>query len=1278
MLALLGVLLAATLACGTAGAVTSQQLADALVVDPDDVVLDHGLVVTSGAALVAGVETASADPGSEDPPIPPSVLLATGLAADAGTGNSDLLGDGLADATALSLTLLVPADRPTLMFTTQWVWGAPSGDLGQVLYRRDGSGAWSTLHVGGGPDWESTGSPGPVARTIDLRGANTVELVFEALDVGDGSGDSALVVSLLHFSNAGVVTASELADALLPDPATYEVNAASLRMISGAVTRTTDVTSALADPEGGGIVLSSGRGVEAGTGSTDFEGDSVPDCTELDLRIFPPEGAKSLVFTTQFVTTESGQPAGEEDFAEILTYSSAGGVPQVMGAGRAPAGTAGGVTRVVKLTGSTYHRIVFRACDGGDGLKDSALRISRAFFSDQDPSYFGSPKPSDSMLVTGTFSYAKELIHVPGVTEQLPFSFSLYYNSYPTDYKAWGETVWFLFIPIFSWPHVEYFREWSHSYDWSIEFPSSGPVVKRGDRAREYFEFDAWGEGGFLVDAIYRPQYGGVFSSLACHTDWGNLAESSCTYATKDQLTYVFKPVGSAWKLKRIQDANGNQVQLAYDAWGTMSAITDTRGNTATFTYDAAWNLTGIHYADELTASLEWEWDNYGRYPKWRLKAYTEPDGRRTAFGFYWDEWLVHEHNLITGGTIDDPTDGEPPTKLFSNEYQYETWRVVKQWDGGNRLSTNSYSYNWASHRDRRGNTSTTVHDANHRPLWTVDEEGARVDFAWDADDNLIWRMDEMGGQTWAEYDDSGNLIGRRDPDGSTITRAYDSRNRLLTHTVGDTFTTSFAYDDRGNVVTQTDPMGQSVTLTYSPRGQRETVTDRNGNTVRYAYTEAGDVRSVTDAMGGVTSFVYDALGRAVSQTDPNGNRTLTGYDPAGRVVSRTDALGHTVTYAHNVLGRPRRITLPNGAQTNYEYSPTGKLVRAVSPMGSAIRYTYDGEDNLLSQTDPLGRVTQHQYDRANRMSRVVLKDSVGNIVNEARHTYDLAGRRTGNIDPMGNATALEYDAAGRVLAEADPLGNRVMNEYGDPRGLLTGLINGRGQRLQMGYDAAGRLTNLFFPDETVIGHNLDPNGNRLVTIGRNLESTHRTFDGLNRMTSRTDEFGKTIGYEHDPAGNLVGLTYSDGKRVAYEYDALNRMVKVTDWEGRATSYSYDEVGRPASTTLPDGSVVTYSYDLSNRLIGITDVAPDGSTIYSTRYTLDAAGLRVSEETHLPLEPLATSLIQNRTHDGGNQLVSDGRDAFEYDGDGNMTRGTVGGVPKEMSYNEMSQLYMPS
>ena len=210
-------------------------------------------------------------------------------------------------------------------------------------------------------------------------------------------------------------------------------------------------------------------------------------------------------------------------------------------------------------------------------------------------------------------------------------------------------------------------------------------------------------------------------------------------------------------------------------------------------------------------------------------------------------------------------------------------------------------------------------------------------------------------------------------------------------------------------------------------------------------------------------------------------------------------------------------------------------------------------------------------------------------------------------INGAGDTTKYAYDPLDRLSSVTDPDGHTTSYEY-DPAGHRIATTNAEGEVTHYGYDAAGRLTGISYSDGTTpdVAETYDADGDRVKLTDGSGTSTF-IYDSLGRITSATNGAGATVLYGYDPAGHLTTLTYPNGKNVTRTYDAAGNLTSVTDWLGHTTHFGYDADSELSEEQYPGDVTARVSYDDADRLAAITD-ANEGGTIASFNYTRDPVG----------------------------------------------------------------------
>ncbi|NWG12949.1 MAG: tandem-95 repeat protein [Acidobacteria bacterium] len=514
---------------------------------------------------------------------------------------------------------------------------------------------------------------------------------------------------------------------------------------------------------------------------------------------------------------------------------------------------------------------------------------------------------------------------------------------------------------------------------------------------------------------------------------------------------------------------------------------------------------------------------------------------------------------------------------------------------------------------DRNGNTVTfsatgiahsaglsinMQRDFKNRITKITDPMGNSVSYAYNANDDLASSTDPAGNVTKYGYDSEHNLTSILDPRGIEILKV--------------------TYDDEGRMIGSVDGLGKATEVIHDTENAREYVKDRNGNTTVYEYDADGNIIAQTDPLGNTTHFTFDANGNQLTKTDPLGNTWTSTYDANNNKLSDTDPLGNTKSWTYNSNNQVLIETDALGNVTSYEYDAKGNLTKKVDALGNTTTYAYDWRGNQTSTTDCFG-TTISEYNAAG--NKIKETDALGNVTT---YTYDSNGReltatkvRTGDTGPVSMTTTMEYANTGQLIKQTDPDGSITLSEY-DNLGKKTADIDKLGNRTAYQYDVAGNLIRTTYPDGRTETQGYDGNGNRTSHTDRSGAVTTFQYDqvkygegeqnGQNRLIQTTFADGSTTRIEYDEAGRIVATVDENGNRTVSEYDGAGRKIRLIDALGHVTAYTYDANGNQISITDANGHTTSYEYDALNRQTKV--IYPD-STFTITVY----AGCGTSRKT---------------------------------------------------------------
>ncbi len=430
-------------------------------------------------------------------------------------------------------------------------------------------------------------------------------------------------------------------------------------------------------------------------------------------------------------------------------------------------------------------------------------------------------------------------------------------------------------------------------------------------------------------------------------------------------------------------------------------------------------------------------------------------------------------------------------------------------------------------------------------------------------------------------------------------------------------------FPQAGRLLRATDALMQQLYRNEYDASGRITLQDDGRSetppaTIAYSEpAENGDLAATyTSPLGFKTAVVHDAGFRLKSIINPLGNRVAIERDDIGNVVRRTDALGGAVefergsqdrvTHFRDELGHETRFTYQSG--TNFVTSITDQLGNVSTfeyPVGLAILglATHNGEPVIQAASQGYSQVrtliqndyskTEYYMDEKGRIGVVDTpgpkSDARATTANGATRRYDGAGRLTVSEDYDGRATTTEYTGASEVARVIDPDGKVEIFDH-DHRGRVVQTTGKRVNVARYTYDGNGNILTFTDANGNVVTNEYDWD-NRLVGItdargGRTLYE----YDALGQIIKTTDPIGRVRIIEYDAVGRAIAYKNGAGRlQVAMTYDARGRLTETRDGFGSLTAMEYDALGRVTRIVEPDGAYRLFEYDDRDRVVSSTD-----------------------------------------------------------------------------------------
>jgi RHS repeat-associated protein len=657
--------------------------------------------------------------------------------------------------------------------------------------------------------------------------------------------------------------------------------------------------------------------------------------------------------------------------------------------------------------------------------------------------------------------------------------------------------------------------------------------------------------------------------------DYGNGLFVNYTYtSTSPDWTVIEGPTIGRIERKFTADGklggwvtpDGN-ITFTYDAAGRLWKETQPDGRTTEYTYDAAGRV--IQTKDLSTGATATKAYNIGG----QLLSETDSLGRTTSFTYDRNGKVASTTNPLgqtytyvyagSSTTIIDPL-GRKTTSTNNDYYLPST----TTFNNGSKTSV-EYLY------------TNNLQEAKDYPTRVVDVGGRVRTYGYDADGNLTTTTDLAGKAYTYKYGNNG-VSDITSPTGAKINYEYDDQGNLTKLSYGTQVAKQYTYDADGKVATVTSASGEKITNAYDSKGNitGQTVTNSAGTststtaydadgrvstltnstgTTGYLYDANGYVSQITSANGSIISYEHDVQGRITQQTE-KANSTAVGlitkysYDILGNLLTVTDSRNRVTTMTYDVVNRMATKTLPNGVKTIYSYDDLDRIINLTYTKANGtvlVSETYTrnagGEPSKVLRED--GSYTLYEYDSAVRLSKEVVYNPAGGLVESIEYSYDLDGKRTKKVDAAGthnynyNANgqlafvgqdSYVYDVDGR-LSQFNRDSKTVVLSHDSIDHLTQVSVNG--VNTQYLYDAQGNRIG------EVSGSNTK---NYLVApnLGNGLESTDLVTDGNGNVVSdyvyggssiiaRLDANGEPIYYLTDSMGSVIGLVDGNGDRVS-------------------------------------------------------------------------------------------------------------------------------------------------
>jgi RHS repeat-associated protein len=774
-------------------------------------------------------------------------------------------------------------------------------------------------------------------------------------------------------------------------------------------------------------------------------------------------------------------------------------------------------------------------------------------------------------------------------------------------------------------------------------------------------EYDSWvGPGwtftmGRIIDDSANGYYYLTTSDGSNHT----LANYGGAWRSMDSTYMIYDPVARKltlkngvnlsfayqdparpyiWYATRMQDTNGNYVDIAYSGTGgRISYIYDTLGNTYTFLLNSGGGLQYIRYWNTNDTTQATSTISFGYEPLWPSfgsQATTDPligtqqmlsevtylSGVRYSFlynssgqvaeityptlgksRYFYSIYTVYDRLLSR--TVPDfyvsshDTGAGTPTWTWSNNpsgnvapstvsiaipgkstLAHYMQKSSSGWAAGfvTKIAYYDSTLSKRTLQDWTQDDEQLVTIKNPRPSWisTGRKQGTN-EFMVRSEFSYAPTSEYSGNvKEIREYSSDQVTLRRR----TTLSYLHESNGSYANLNILDRVTSSQIYGSSNNLVSKSVTAYDSFTPLYSAP-----------NAIRH-----------DSAFG--TTYVLRGLPTSVTRWHniaQNGSVTAsTKYDECGNVRQTVDPLGHTtlteywLSTADNAYAFPLRATNAKGHVNLATYSyKSGAAKTKTNANGLVTTLTYDNYDRVTQSTDTDGAMSTITYVEdpwyVFPPYALINKYMAQGQPIQQRVTLDNMGRLS-ETTVLGNIKQKQtYDTTGSVETRSLPYID------GQTRSWIT-YSNGGVATQSVTYSNSATITyNNGLQNVRVEGNNGQKkeyyyyDSGRISGVmeqdpatGQLTIPTYYGYDDLDRLTIIIQGV-QTRSFTYDGMGRLLTETLPESGTTSYVYDNNSNVVLKTDSRGVVTSYSYDELNRITLKTYSDGTPeVNYSYDV--------------------------------------------------------------------------------------------------
>jgi YD repeat-containing protein len=223
-----------------------------------------------------------------------------------------------------------------------------------------------------------------------------------------------------------------------------------------------------------------------------------------------------------------------------------------------------------------------------------------------------------------------------------------------------------------------------------------------------------------------------------------------------------------------------------------------------------------------------------------------------------------------------------------------------------------------------------------------------------------------------------------------------------------------------------------------------------------------------------------------------------------------------------------------NGKTTTYTYDTLNRLLQRIPDASlhqTTVSFTYTPTGKRLSMADASGTTSYTSYDNRDRLK------TKGTPAGTLNYTYDAHGSLKTITSSNANGASMSYTYD-------------VLNRLATAKDLRMAALGGPSTAASYGYDPAGNLTGMGYPNALQAGNTFD-------TLNRLTQTCVATSAPACSASQKLAGFDYTLGY----SGKRSGVTELNGRNVTYGYD--------NDYRLKSETIASDPAGHNGPRAIP-------------------------------------------------------------------------------------------------------------